>query len=138
MKIRPAGRERLAKLATLLMTVPDKHFDMSVWRDGEDCGTAACAVGHAAMDPWFNARGLKLQKRNKLMSRPGHSWIPFFQGRTRKYLSLKAAQAFFGLSYEDAGHLFLPRKYRNEGLDVKPSTVARRIRTLLKKQAALQ
>ena len=46
-------------------------FDMSSWaepefsydpKEGETaiCGTSACACGHAALDPWFQERGLEL------------------------------------------------------------------------------
>jgi len=69
--------ERLTRLAELLETpstlrplaVMDVGFDLTTWyREGPDyddgiesyneCGTTACAVGHACLDVWFNAQGL--------------------------------------------------------------------------------
>ena len=52
----------------------DVAFDMSSWGDvniddddfgpettiKDVCGTSACAAGHAALDPWFQERGLRL------------------------------------------------------------------------------
>lgn len=37
-----------------------KHFDMGSWGKKTPCGTAACAAGQAALQPWFRSRGLKM------------------------------------------------------------------------------
>lgn len=37
-----------------------KHWDMGGFGRKTDCGTIACAAGHAGLDPWFRRRGFKL------------------------------------------------------------------------------
>lgn len=64
----PAMRE----LIRVLKAVPPEHFDMSsvaycqvalkevTVADLHTCGSAACAIGYAAVDAWFQAHGLRL------------------------------------------------------------------------------
>jgi len=35
-------------------------FDLTEWVNKNECGTTACAIGHAALDPLFQKRGLRL------------------------------------------------------------------------------
>ena len=37
-----------------------KHWIMSDWTKQTSCGTARCAAGYAAVDPWFTRRGFHL------------------------------------------------------------------------------
>jgi len=72
--------EALQQLIRVLEKVreDDRPFDMSSWYDdensqdiklltmpAEDCGTASCAAGWAARDPWFIERGFKLVELNE-------------------------------------------------------------------------
>jgi hypothetical protein len=51
---------RLMEVCRVLRELPrSKKFDLDVW---SVCGTAGCAVGWAASDPWFRRRGLTLRK----------------------------------------------------------------------------
>jgi hypothetical protein len=56
--------ERLEQLIRVLRGLSPherrKHWDMSSWGYKSDCGTVACAAGHAGMDPWFTRRGFRL------------------------------------------------------------------------------
>lgn len=54
---------RLRRLAALLRKPLPKGmtFDMKNWGVKTECGTAACAAGLAGSDPWFRARGFKLE-----------------------------------------------------------------------------
>jgi len=52
--------ERFCHLLRVLNDVAADHkaFNMSHWIKREpECGTSACAVGWATMDPWFNQQG---------------------------------------------------------------------------------
>ena len=64
------------------------------------CGTRACAVGHACLDPRFNALGLRLDDGNE-----GN--FPVFDGST----SWEAVEKFFGLSASQATRLFYKEEY---------------------------
>lgn len=106
---------RLLKLA-LILTLhqePTKkrgtEFDMGVWgyHDGRHkpgvkdnfCGTAACALGHAAMDKEFRADGLKLTF-TKIDKEDGGGWKGdvSFHGEHGE----NAGAAFFGLTSDEA------------------------------------
>jgi hypothetical protein len=50
--------EALAQIVRVLKATPPEAVNLFDWVS--DCGTAACAIGHAAQDPWFNERGLRL------------------------------------------------------------------------------
>lgn len=65
--------EAMQQLVRVLKAVPPEHFDMQeVVRLGtpftgvatpqvlHTCGSAACAIGYAAADPWFQERGLSM------------------------------------------------------------------------------
>lgn len=56
--------ERWANLQRVLENLSEHdrihHFCMTIWGAHTECGTVACAAGHAAMDPWFRKQGLRL------------------------------------------------------------------------------
>lgn len=97
--------EKLMRLDQALGEVPDEHFDMRVWYrrsgdsppEGWDCGTAACALGHACFIPEFVAEGLHLEKR-------GGNFYPTFGDSA----GVLAASFFFGVTWEQAYDLFNP------------------------------
>lgn len=45
--------ENLQQLKRVVRDRPDDQFDMVFLAKKTDCGTVACAIGSAAMDPWF-------------------------------------------------------------------------------------
>jgi len=123
--------ERLSKLADVLENLPEERalmrpppgkrtvptkFKIDTWTS---CGTTACAIGYAAIHPWFTRRGLKLQ-------RIGFPTIPVFQGECGGM----AIRKFFDLSNRDAFYLFYRDGFyiRDEG----KRAVARRIRGFIK------
>lgn len=134
--------ERLQRLKRLLLAEKVWNFNMRSWfdaqpgmhfnwtpRDGTSywadvephnfCGTAACALGTAALDPQFQDEGLRLvAKLNAQGELDGIQ--PSYRGR----VAFAAAQEFFGLSYNQAQDLF--------GLSsLKASQVAAKIDALL-------
>jgi hypothetical protein len=126
------NEERLLKTAELLEHLAlnrqlDVNFCMSYWgtynsksvRD-HPCGTSACAIGFAALDPWFQKEGLELyaftevgddpdcklssieEFNDFLRAHPRAECTPKFEG----HVDMSAVRTFYGISYEDANCLF--------------------------------
>lgn len=132
--------ERLERLAALLDTVPPEKFDLGSWA----CGTTACAIGWAALDPTFRNEGFRLEveyfvplfgtRRRADATKLSHtnvSWrrlqpdsYPVFGG----YEDYEAVMLFFGLSKDQAHRLFDRAAYGNAGT---ATDVAKRIRAML-------
>lgn len=138
--------ERLLRLADKLEgkgsyekygPIPDQHFDINSWFYTKDfyeknvdkvteeitsyqCGTSACAVGWACLDPWFNERGLKA------INRLGQA-CPSVENSSYD-LPLFMLADFFDISHDDVAHLFLMNRYLKSP---KPYEVALRIRILV-------
>lgn len=105
---------RLKKLAEILSKIKDKeYFFMHNWvthhgkgaphltEDNQlGCGTAACALGYAAMHPEFTRRGLKLRKYSHGSS-PSR-WTPTFEGAS----TFEAGERFFGITPPQACRIF--------------------------------
>ena len=68
--------DRFLHLRSIMHAVQDNRrpFAMNAWMElatdeqlsraaanQTNCGTAACTMGHAALDPWFQSLGLKLE-----------------------------------------------------------------------------
>lgn len=84
------------------------------------CGSAACALGAAALHPRFKRQGLALKKKG--------AWkelVPSYNGE----MGFRAGAAFFGLEYGDAEDLF------TEGRNNRtPKQVAANILRMLKRK----
>lgn len=123
-------RKRLERLAQLLenwsvekklLVAPPKgkpvtEFDLGKWK----CGTAACALGSAALLPEFNEAGLILDSTE----------VPAYNEETAE----DAGAEFFGLSGRQAEYLFTPWTYPR-GSYTTPKTVAKRVREILEGKA---
>jgi len=113
---------RLLILANYLETLPDERFFMGSWFN--DCGTTACAMGHATNIPQFRDLGLTTVKCSLTVD----TAIPVFDGRR----GFQAAMAFFDINYDDAIHLFgghpNGRWYRKPLHMLQPSDVAKGIK----------
>lgn len=96
---------RLTMLVALLRNVEEKSFSLVGWTGRNECGTTACAVGHAAQSPEFNAVGLSAtssgQPRYEGMGKRG----------TGQWTGWAATEQFFDLSEETAGNLFYSEQY---------------------------
>lgn len=92
------NREALENLKRVLSSAPDT-LNMSRFR--ETCGTAACAIGHAVEDPWFQENRLQLSDDGTVV---------VFRDRKEKRIHRgeKATLKFFGLSDADNKALFYP------------------------------
>lgn len=108
-------RERLAFLAKKLREpLPeDLTFDIGAWRKERSCGTAACAVGYAALLPELAADGLVVP--------------PNGYPRFRRHSGYDAASKFFGIPYGAALSFFNPDYYKGSIGRVTPDHVADRI-----------
>lgn len=101
------------------------------------CGTVACAVGHACLDPRFNAQGLWLTSTvplpNYTMDAAG-TLCPepvYLAGDGgHEYLAWAAVEQFFDLGYEEAAWLFRGGHYPT-GLETTAQDVIDRLRDQL-------
>jgi hypothetical protein len=48
-----ANIERLTQLRRVIEEAPEDRLHMRAWSEKAPCGTAHCAAGWAALDPWF-------------------------------------------------------------------------------------
>ncbi len=123
------SRGRLEHLITVLERVEARigpgdeagdQFDMSDWYSppGDGCGTSACALGWAALDPDFQSVGVGIDDQN----------ITFGTGR-----GCGAATYLFGISRVEAERLFMPAKYDAPSHDITPSDVILRIHQVLRR-----
>jgi hypothetical protein len=123
-------RKRLRELADHLDRIKPERFNMKEWfNKSEECGTSACAMGHACMMKRFQKLGLHLvqdvsSQRFRFWSSPcavqssgeNKEWepqkssdvssqrarFPVFRGEQ----GMGAAEKFFGLTQQDAEYLF--------------------------------
>ena len=115
--------KRLLKLADHLDTVRPKAFDMRVWKS--DCGTTACALGHACDIPSFRRLGLKIEIETVIYSDGlvGHDQHFVMYGGNEGY---DAADALFGITRSESWCLFSNQR-KGEKTET-PTMVAKRIR----------
>lgn len=113
-----SGNERLVELAGFLEELPADKLTFTRWY-GEGKG---CAVGlAAALNPWFQAQGLRLEE-----DASSRSFSPVYRSRSDR----AAVAAFFGISMSEMRQLFDPDGY-DGALDPHPKAVARKIRAFL-------
>lgn len=111
------NRERLSQMVVMLRGLPPDGplgFDLGVW----NCGTAACAVGHACLDPVFIAQGLTWDS---------HYDDPRYGDESSWY----AVETFFDLTGDEATYLFYSDEYPDSGLHTTAPQVADRIESFL-------
>jgi hypothetical protein len=136
---------RLENAIRVLEEVTPNAFLLSVWyldfvngtrmcpesiekklADGNTCGFVACAVGHMALDPWFNSEGLCLDYLTVAVNDgQGTPVIDNFSVNDRRLGD------FFGINEYDASKLFGIFAYGGDPEKVTPAMVADRIRQLI-------
>lgn len=85
------------------------------------CGTSACAVGWATLDPWFNEKGLQ----------SAYSQSDIYLIKFDGLYDWRAIEEFFGLDEDEAEDLFtLDSNYGNND----PLVVAERIREVVSRK----
>jgi hypothetical protein len=98
--------ERLKNLLRVLEEVKERQlpFEMQWWfsRDGvssgDECGSAACALGWACRDPWFQEQGLQSDDVTN---------EPMYDGDC----GLVAGMRLFELTYSESADLFFACNY---------------------------
>lgn len=113
--------KRLRRLIVVLKRVPPCKLKMSSWY----CGTAACAFGHAALDPVFNKQGLH-KYRDTIVWRYSEE----LKGEGSGFTSWDAACSFFNITEEEASLIFSINSYGT--FDVTPSEVIKNVRRVIK------
>jgi hypothetical protein len=147
LKDRITGAKRLETLAEHLKTVPTVRFDLHSWSKisgmsrasgkeieksikKNECGTTACACGHAATIPEFKKLGFRFEDNYS-----GVGTITFEDKE-----EFEAAAAFFGLTYDESEDTFGPNGYA-AGRDTKYyvikrlESLSRKMRKEVKKEA---
>lgn len=115
---RASGHERLEQLAEFLECLSPEQLTFARWY-GQGKG---CAVGlAAAMHPWFQAQGLRLEQRESLKD-----CHPVYSRST----DWRAISAFFEISNRQAQQLFHQTGYDGE-LRPHPERIARKVRGIL-------
>jgi len=139
--------ERLTQLIRVLEEVKadKKPFDMNVWyrplltvcewvglvgNKKHSCGTASCAAGWAAQDPWFKRRGFTLGgfSLETYYSHEEGDKVVKMKGDGEDF---EACKTFFGTA-----SVFIPSNYcdrdGNEIDRITPSMVIARVKKLIK------
>jgi hypothetical protein len=114
-------KDRLLKLAEFLETKQfneEEKFDLNIWKEEDECGTAACAIGWSASI--FKDEGLKIIKGNM-------RYIPVYE-LFRKW---EAVENFFEISHEETLTLFSARSYYPSNNHL---AVVKRIREFVKEK----
>lgn len=137
---------RLTELKKMLDThqklFPDISFNMVSWLQRmspfrktckigkkEACGTAACALGSAAIHPPFIRQGLRMR-----VERGDNEGEPYYLGKS----GYEAGEKFFGITDEEAQKIFSPEEYCVLGNSISLKDVSERVAGIIKeyKQAA--
>ncbi len=123
--------DRLTTLANYLDTIEEEDFYLGSWKcmkrfNNPECGTKACAIGHACDIPEFKEAGLSL----RLV--PDFNYkVPVYEGQE----NWRAVEAFFDMTDEDTQELFYWTGYDGD-IRVPPSRVAAKIRAFIQAQSA--
>ena len=91
------NKERLGILANHLRTVAPDQFGLSTW----ECGTVACAVGHATRLPEFAALGFRMSP----------DWFCSTTPALHAHHGWPAVELLFDLDRGDAEYLFADWSY---------------------------
>jgi hypothetical protein len=148
----PFKPQRLLKLAEVLenfskerkkLSVPVEYFDLDSFgyiplaaaRNKKvkelKCGSSACALGTAALHPWFISKGLRWVSAYSAIDDGLDNEVTPIDVEFQGYSNFDAAQKFFGITKNQAEYLFDPGNYPRS--HKSPRYVASRIRSLVKK-----
>ena len=86
--------EALTRLREIIVAAPEDNLHMLTFTEKARCGTAYCAVGFAACDPWFQERGIKFGQLCRYMVQMGP--VPDVFG-----ISLENSNTLFAYDYDD-------------------------------------
>lgn len=111
--------DRFRTLYTYLKDVPDDLVDLSTWR--RECGTIACAIGHAGSIPEFIAAGFTLVSDVPQTEHEVEGlWVtPNFVEPVagHHFMGWCAVESFFGVSEREAYDLFSDRDFHDEDFE---------------------
>ena len=123
----------LRELKRVIENVPEDLLHMRWWQSRAECGTVRCAGGWAAVDPWFNKRGLTANDSGAPRFRGeicDGALRPFFR------LTVKATRDLFALYHPHPialeGHAVSKRQVLNQidrilaGQPTKPYRIYKR------------
>jgi hypothetical protein len=122
------SRERLQHLITVLQGVPAEQFTLSTWRENRDCGTVACAIGWACLDPVFIEQGLTLVYEQSQYGGNAAAFQPRLAGTEDWLTGFDVASQFFDITLQESLNLFSSGSY---GRNPTTADVIARIEKLL-------
>ncbi len=93
-----ANIERLKELRRVVLAAPEHQFHMRTWCEKADCGTARCAAGWAAVDPWF-------QENTEILEIFAVDEAKFVTPVT-DFSCFSAIGKLFGIEYRQSCHVF--------------------------------
>lgn len=118
--------DRLLRLADWLDRVDPERFYMCTWAQKDECGTTACAMGHACDIPEFKALGLRLDWSQRV------AHVSFPGPTDTRVVDMSAAQRLFDIEEVQAMYLFASETEAGDTrADETPKDVAKRIRELV-------
>ena len=124
--------ERLQHVVRVLLEVKEdgRLFSLRFWGSGDSgaikelindnllpegsCGTVACAIGYAGLDPWFRRRGFITQLNS---SYKDSTFSPRYRASGSEVREFSAVQYFFDLAHDETYELFVHNRY-DEGYTI--------------------
>lgn len=134
MLVKDPYARRVRRLIHILENVvPPDQFDMETW--SHDCGTPACAAGHATADPVLRAEGLKAWRDIVTVMLPINANEPIYDGfygykAMQEFLTGHDREVYPGFN-EDVEDIFRPSTW-DWGECPTPAEVAAKIREVFK------
>jgi hypothetical protein len=112
-----ANIKRLVQLRRVVEAAPEDRLHMRTWCESAACGTAYCAAGWAAIDPWFREHTEIETIFNVWDSEDGEVMVHAVADRNVCH----DLAHFFGIDEDDANNLFAAFAHR--GMD--PHAISR-------------
>lgn len=112
--------KRLRDLADYVDAQPDELVNLRYIGRVEECGTCACAIGHAVLGPWGKEAGLEL-----VLEEDYADLLHIQDAEGRRLRISEAGRAMFGLDRGDSDVIFDMRWRRDEGGDATDKEVFR-------------
>lgn len=81
------------------------------------CGTVACAMGWAGLDPWFNRRGFRIYMEPPKDEDAISHFYPTLETRGHRrarFSDFDAVLEFLNISSDDGYHLFVQNRYDDD------------------------
>lgn len=126
----------LLRLANFIEALRPEQWDYSTLGETRSCGTVGCAIGWACLMPEAKEKGVEMKQSRWDIEFDSPCLTLFVDGSEASFSN--AAHRLFGLSRNQAQHLFMPGEYDGaSGLpdDATAAQVAAHIRNFVHENA---